>query len=414
MPQTPASAKWAPPSPAVCELFRRGAEIALSAPPEWLEEIDQASLSTDNLQLMADDPVIMAATRRANRSNLIHWAIANIEKPGAPVAPNLPSDMMSTARELVRRDATNLMFTAARAAQDAAWQRWMAIAFQLTSDPDELRELLSVSARSIASFIDACMREMASFMKTEHEQLVRGTHVDRRELVTAILEGASVSSQQASHRLGYSLNHAHHAAVVWSEQAETEIGLLDEAAHTLARCAGTEQMLTVLANTATLWVWTTGDKGLDVQALKTAMRKLADLRMTTASAGRGIEGFRRAHLDALATQSVLGRLNSSAQLASFDEVRLVSLMSRDPEATQQFIKHTLGDLASAQPALRRSLRTYLTVGCNATLAAERLHTHRNTLLRRLARAEDLLPRPMAQNQIHIAAALEALSWTADD
>ena len=112
--------------------------MALSAPPEWLEEIDQASLSTDNLHLMADDPVIMAATRRANRSNLVHWAMANIEKPGAPVAPHLPPDMLSTARELVRRDATSLMFTAARAAQDAAWQRWMVIAFQLTSRTERI------------------------------------------------------------------------------------------------------------------------------------------------------------------------------------------------------------------------------------------------------------------------------------
>src|SRR5690606_32972229 len=103
---------------------------------------------------------------------------------------------------------------------------------------------------------------------------------------------------------------------------------------------------------------------LDLPALQLAMRKLADVRMTTASAGPGIEGFRRAHLDALATQSVLGRLNSVVQVTSFDEVRLVSLMARDPEATLQFIKHTLGELASAQPALRRSLRTYLTVGCN--------------------------------------------------
>ncbi|MAM89800.1 MAG: polyketide synthase regulator [unclassified Hahellaceae] len=386
--------------------------MALSAPPEWLEEIDQASLSTDNLHLMADDPVIMAATRRANRSNLVHWAMANIEKPGAPVAPHLPPDMLSTARELVRRDATSLMFTAARAAQDAAWQRWMVIAFQLTSDPSELRELLSVSARSIASFIDACMREMTIFMKAEHDQLVRGTHVDRRELVTAILEGAVVSAQQASHRLDYPLNHAHHAAVIWSEQAETEIGVLDEAANTFARCAGSTQPLTVIANAATLWVWTTGDKALDVQALQVALRKLSDVRMTIATAGHGIEGFRRAHLDALATQGVLGRLNSPAQVASFDEIRLVALMARDPEATLQFIKHTLGGLSTAQPSLRRSLRIYLSAGCNATLAAERLHTHRNTLLRRLARAEELLPRPLAQNQIHVAAALEALSWTA--
>ncbi len=37
--------------------------------------------------------------------------------------------------------------------------------------------------------------------------------------------------------------------------------------------------------------------------------------------------------------------------------------------------------------LLRTLLTFLACGCNATLAAQRLHTYRNTLLRRLASAE---------------------------
>jgi DNA-binding PucR family transcriptional regulator len=88
-------------------------------------------------------------------------------------------------------------------------------------------------------------------------------------------------------------------------------------------------------------------------------------------------------------------------------------MTRDPKASQHFITHTLGNLVSAPVVLRRALLTFLSCGCNATLAAEQLHTHRNTLLRRLARAEELLPRPLETNRIHVAAALEALSWTAE-
>ena len=42
--------------------------------------------------------------------------------------------------------------------------------------------------------------------------------------------------------------------------------------------------------------------------------------------------------------------------------------------------------------------------------AERLYTHRNTVIRRLARADELLPRPLADNLVDIAAALELLRW----
>ncbi|WP_322048077.1 helix-turn-helix domain-containing protein [Paraburkholderia sp. J67] len=60
--------------------------------------------------------------------------------------------------------------------------------------------------------------------------------------------------------------------------------------------------------------------------------------------------------------------------------------------------------------MRQALRLFLAEGCNATEAAEKGHVHRNTLLRRLERAESLLPRPLAQQRMHVAAALEVLYW----
>ncbi|MEN9452721.1 MAG: hypothetical protein RLZZ369_1780, partial [Pseudomonadota bacterium] len=108
------------------------------------------------------------------------------------------------------------------------------------------------------------------------------------------------------------------------------------------------------------------------------------------------------------------RLHAKARIVHFDMVRLVSLMSQDPEATQQFVTHTLGDLSTAEPVLRRTLLTFLSTGCNVTEASALLHTHRNTMLRRLAKAQDMLPRPLDENRVHVAAALEALSWTAED
>lgn len=402
---------WPAPSARVRELLRQGAEIALNSPPQWLDELDQATLSNDSSKVLADDPVLMAASRRATRASLIHWAAANIENPGAPVTPYVSADMLSNARELVRRNLTEIMFNASRSAQNIVWQYWMYIAFELTSDRQEVRELLDVSARSIALFIDGTMEGIAAFMKAEREDLMRGTHVDRRELVTLIVEGVAVGVQQASQRLGYALEQTHHAAVVWSEEADTEISALETAAQALARCVGTRQALTVIANAGTLWVWTPGAKAIELDQLHAAIKGLPGVRMAIGSTGHGIEGFRRGHLDALTTQRVLARLQSSERVVSFDMVRLVSLMTQDPESNQQFITHTLGDLATATASTRQALRTFLSTGCNATQAADMLHTHRNTLLRRLSRAEELLPRPLEQNRIHVAAALEALSWT---
>jgi DNA-binding PucR family transcriptional regulator len=70
----------------------------------------------------------------------------------------------------------------------------------------------------------------------------------------------------------------------------------------------------------------------------------------------------------------------------------------------------LGPLAKqGDPAierLRETLRVYLDEGGNGPRAAKRLNTHRNTELARVARAEELLGRPVGERRLALALALE--------
>ncbi|GGY85343.1 PucR family transcriptional regulator [Marinobacter zhanjiangensis] len=398
-------------SPAVLELLRQGAERVLSSPVEWLNKIDNASMRTDSPVAVAEDPVLAAATRRANRGSLTHWALANVEKPGAPVPPYISEDMKSNARELVRHGVPELMFSAAQAAQNAAWNLWMKVAFELTGDPDQLRQLLELSSRSINAFVEANMEGVAAIMHDEREKLIRSSQVDRRELISRVLEGDLASVQRLNVQLKYAVDQPHLAAIIWCEDPNVELSRLESVAGAFARYAGTSEVLTIAANSATLWVWCHAKVPVDLPRMDQYLASLSGVFVTVGSHGSGLDGFRRSHLEAATTQRVFGRLRPKSRIISFDQIRLVSLMSEDPEATRQFVSHTLGDLVLAGAELQQALLTYLCHGCNAAQATRQLHTHRNTLLRRLARAEELLPRPLAENRIHVGAALELLTWS---
>ena len=97
-------------------------------------------------------------------------------------------------------------------------------------------------------------------------------------------------------------------------------------------------------------------------------------------------------------------------MAFFSDVQLAALMTHDPEGADEFITQVLGDFESASAELRAAMLTFVNEQCNASRAAERLHTHRSTLLRRLARANALLPRPLDKTSVRLAVALEALRW----
>jgi DNA-binding PucR family transcriptional regulator len=85
-------------------------------------------------------------------------------------------------------------------------------------------------------------------------------------------------------------------------------------------------------------------------------------------------------------------------------------MTQDSKAARHFVNQTLGSLAQADSTLLNALRVFLNQGSNVSEAARVLHTHRNTLLRRIARAEDLLPQPLADSRLNVAAGLELHSW----
>lgn len=400
------SLEW--PSARTRELIREGARIAVNPRKEWLDHLDRVTLGKN--ATIADDPILAGAVRRASRANLLHWAAANVREPGAPVPANLGPEPLALARDLVRRGLDSIALEIYRVGQDVAWQHWIEIAFALDADPDELREMLVVSSHSISEFVGATLEGIAAQVKLEHHELARGTHAERRELAELILKGAPIDQEHAEARLGYSLDQAHTAIILWSDDFEGDHIYLDRAADALSRAVGSSRRLTVAATAATRWVWVAGATDLDGDSIEQALSCAPGARIAIGPTAHGIEGFRRSHLDALATQRMVTRLQSCQRVAFFHDIYLVDLITQNTDNADRFIKSTLGDFESASPELRATLLTYINQQCNVSRTAKLLFSHRNTLLRRLESAERMLPRPLAQTYIRVGVALEALQW----
>lgn len=403
---------WERPSKRVCELIRQGAKLVLDAPEDPpLDELNKATLTPEYMQTVAGDPVLAEAVRQSNRSNRLHWAAANISHPGEPVQPNLGPETLTIARYLIRRGLDeSTAVDAYRIGQNVAWHAWMQIAFALTSDLAELHELLDVSARSIALFIDATVAGIYHQLQIERDALTHGTHAEHREIVALILDGAPITRQHAENRLGYHLGQSHTAAVIWGDESNTNLSDLDRAVEAMAHNTDGRRPLSVLAGATTRWVWLPGADGPDPAVVASAVSQLPGVRIALGPTVAGIEGFRRSHVDAINTQRMVVRLGSTQRVVSFTDVELIALITADPERADRFIKHALGDFESADAELQRTVLTYIREQCNASRAAARLFTHRNTLLRRLGRADELLPQPLSDTSVHVAVALEALRW----
>ncbi|TDC91446.1 PucR family transcriptional regulator [Saccharopolyspora aridisoli] len=404
---------WPCPSARVRELIRLGAETALKPSERWAEELHAAVLDADRTQAIAADPVLADGLRQTNVDNVVHWAAANVQDPGCRVPPHLGRQALDTARDLVRRGLDAHALDTYRAGQNVAWQYWMEICFSLTSDPDELRELLDVTALSISTYVNDTIACISERMQAELDTLIRGTNADRRAAVALILEGSPISARRAELKLGYGLTGPHTAAVVWST-AHVGLEELESAAEELVGLTGARRRLTVVATAGTLWVWLPVATTVGTDELTEHLSSRPHVRVSIGRPGREVDGFRRSHLDALTAQRMLARLSSRRQVARYEDVQLVALMTADPAHADEFVAEALGALRDADPEVRQVVRTYIREQCNASRTAERLYTHRNTVLRRLARADELLPRPLAEDVVGVGAALEVLRWRGAD
>ncbi|BBX98522.1 hypothetical protein MLAC_38160 [Mycobacterium lacus] len=363
--------------------------------------------------VIANDPALATLVSRASRSHLIHFATACLHSPGAPVPANLGDEPLCMARELIRRGLAESALDMYRIGQNAAWRLWHDIAFGLTHDPQELHELLETQFRLANDFVDATLAGIAAQIQSEYDQLTRDGRAECRRVVEQILGGAPFTRERAEARLGYPLDRSHIAAIIWSDQPEGDPGRLDQIAEALGHAAGCPRPLTVDASADSRWVWVNEVVPLDSEQIHPVLTSAPNVRVAIGTAAIGVDGFRRSHLEALATQRMMSRLRSHQRVARFADVQMIALLTENPDGADDFIETTLGDFAAASPILQDTVLTYIAEQCNASRAAKRLFTHRNTLLHRLETAERLLPRPLDRSTIEVAVALQALQWRGD-
>ena len=375
---------------------------------QWVEDIDRV-VSQD--PAIGEDPVLRAIVWRANRSHLVHWAQAILADPGAPVSANTGRDALAAVRDLVRRGHDDSVSQAWSAGQAVAWRNWMQIAFELTTDHHELATLLDYSARSIFEFGHLTSLATVAEVRREREQLTERTHAERLETVALLIDGAPIARERAETRLGYDLDRHHLAAIAWVDAADPDASILDRTAEALAAAVGAIRPLSIHATAASRWIWIATENDPDTRAISTILDMHPGAQLALGSVGNSLDGFRRSHREAIATQRLLMRATRPARFARWDDVRIASFVSHDDAQTHEFVRQTLGDLAHADPELRDTVRVYLREQSSAPRAAALLHTHRNTILTRIARAEQLLPSPLAHSSLDVALALEIARWS---
>jgi len=362
--------------------------------------------------MLGEDPALYSESLASTRANCLRFLMLMVSHPGEPAPADPPPESVDIARSVMRRGAeTEMVVLTYRAGQNAFWESWLDAAAELVADRDELVEVLRRSSVLIFNYIDGVLARVLARAEEEREELLRGGLARRAETVRMILDDVPIAEQRAAERLGYGLSQTHTCVVLWSEEV-VEQGALDRAAHTLARAVGAGGPLVLPATVAAVWAWigTAGEP--DLAKVRAAMTDVDPaIRAAVGPSCSGLAGFRRSHHGAVATHGLVAGAGAGAgeRLTTYLDVEVTALVAQDPRRMTDFVRTTLGPLAGPDAAaarLRETLHVYLREGENAPRAAQRLYAHRNTVLQRIARAEELLGHPIADRRLELALALE--------
>lgn len=398
----------------IVDLMGEVAELMLSDLDRVGADLDAEEFAV--IPALAADAAIAAEVSASNRAN-VRQLLSTLARRSATPTVEAPPEALDIVRTVVRRGIDlDVIYQAYRRGQHIVWQHWMAHAETVVLPGPELVQLLAVSSRLLFEFVDHVMGRVIAAAQHEREEVLGGALARRTETVRLILDGAPIGTRRASERLGYELTRRHTALVVWAETADREgpgdhrHGALESAATVLARAAGAPGPLTFPAGTSTLWAWLGTHAEPDPAALRAAMARVpAEIRVAVGPTRAGVTGFRDSHGAALDIQRLLAGQRSGERLALHEDLEVTALAVRDPARAAEFVADTLGPLAADNPnaaRLRETVRVFLDEAENAPRAAARLHTHRNTVLQRVARATELLGRHPGERRLATELALE--------
>ena len=400
---------WPAPGAKAADVIRSVCQQLLTETEGLTDAVTGPSLTAQNDPALLSDASLFTEERQVNRDELVHWLTANIQHPGLRVETYFSTRTTAYIRDLASRGIAPDFAGGWRAAIPVAWRRWLQDCLKQCRDPETLEEVLDVIAQSMVQY---ALDWMATAREVALTDALGTADSAAIAMIQMIASGATIPQDFAEARLNYRLARWHRALVLWTDDPD-HVTRLDEAMAAIRATPSASRALVARASTTSRWIWLSGPESPDPHPVEKALSKTQDVQAAVGRPGQGLGGFRSSHQDALAAQAMVVRLGSERRLTEYADVELIDALTKDRASAQRFVTNTLGPLAEADDDLRETLLTYVQSGFNTTRAAATLYAHRNTVERRVNRANEMSTVKVEDNPTHVAAALLVLEVAPD-
>ena len=356
-------------------------------------------------ELLAD-PRSRELGRTGSQALLREFGTALRHELGA-IHYHAPTAALAFSRHLAREGVSLApILRSYRLGQEVLFARAAELAVDEYADEESVRALARIGALSFR-FSDGAMSDVAQEYETQRELVIRGTLAQRASTLRALLAG----------RAGRPGRRRARPRTPAGRRARRDRRLVDRPGTRRGgdRRGGAGVDPNPRRGSAARHDRDAGRgddldhprEGSSPRAAELGALLPLGVRAAIGRPAMGAEGFVATQRQADLARSVASGHDGPA-VTFYDDVALATVLLRDREAARAFAAEELGALAArtrAAAELRETLSAYFANGYDQSRTADVLGVHRNTIAKRLRRAEATLGRPITRRPRELEAAL---------
>lgn len=350
----------------------------------------------------------------------IHDTIPSYKRAGGPVMDDVReavrenvttlSQVLSQAREIRREELEAIERVGARRAEAGiplddvlhAYRTvsrvcWDAVAEECRSFSGDALEATIELAQATLRYTDVISTAVAEAYARAQRAIVREQEGARREFLADVLYGTEAAPEdilRRAHTFGYDLSLSYIALLGMSppDEGMKEAAIASAAANVLPQASADAIILQRAEQTIAL---VPSDPAIDPSTVpeKLVVELGGRWRFGMGGPALGLEGIRRAYLEAREALEIGLALGLEGPIYFFDDLLLYHFLRSEPALVDRFVRQTLGPLIDyderRKGELIKTMDAYFESDASVKMAGQRLFAHPHTVTYRLKQIERL-------------------------
>lgn len=383
-------------------VFRKTAENCLQNLEPWVSQLNQVILDIDMPHNDPEYQITLNYLFKMNRLGLIHFLNSLIENPTSLVEPYVTNEIINNKLYSPLMEQLLLFANKENEFSLNYWFEQIKLNFP---DIELSYEIVILSIKIFYGFINSNLAKTHNVFNLNKQSKIR--KINTESIIQSILFDENFFFEN-NNIFNYEMNKPHICIMAWNK--ENDLTKSNNALKKISSIYNSSNKIIIDLKGSYTCLWINSDDlKFDFRNVNIFLNS-EGIYAVYSKNSQGILEFKKSYANCLKFKNFFHNKNLTENFYSFNSFNLFLNCLDKNEPVRDFISEHLGKELLKEPNLIHTLNIYIECNLNFSKTSEKIHTHRNTVIWRINKANQLMPKPIEQNLKNIVIALSLLTF----